>query len=155
MNCNNPLIFSCVAICAMGMARYGHKDHAIAVLSALYRASLHFDLQRMPELFCGFPRHAHDAPTPYPVACAPQAWAAGAVFMLLQACIGIDIDAVHRHIRILRPTLPENLDRLAIHDLELPGASVDLVVQRHGEHVAVHVERCDGDVDVVAVKRGA
>jgi glycogen debranching enzyme len=141
------------AIAASGMARYGFVREALAVLAGMYRAGIHFDLQRMPELFCGFPRLEHDGPVPYPVACSPQAWAAGAVFMLLQAVLGIDIDAEHRRVRFVRPALPDNVDRLVIRDLRVLDASLDVAVTRVGGHVGVQVERCDGEVEVTAVKR--
>jgi glycogen debranching enzyme len=135
------------------MARYGHSAAALRVFAAMYRASLHFDLHRMPELFCGFERQEHDGPTPYPVACSPQAWAAGAVFMLIQACLGIDIDATHRRIRLIRPVLPDNVDRVTIRGLRVDGAVADLGVHRHGDHIAVFVDRCEGDLEIVSVKR--
>lgn len=141
------------AIAALGMARYGHKDEALKVLTAIYRASVHFDLHRLPELFCGFPRTEHDVPTPYPVACAPQAWAAGAVFMLLEACIGIQIDATHRQVRFVRPLLPDNIERLTIRNLHVGAATADLTLHRQGPHVGVFVDACEGDLEILAVKR--
>ncbi|MBX3159774.1 MAG: amylo-alpha-1,6-glucosidase [Deltaproteobacteria bacterium] len=141
------------AMAAIGMARYGYKREAVSVLLAMYRAGVYFDLQRMPELFCGFPRLEHDGPVPYPVACSPQAWASGAVFMLLQACLGIDVDATQRRIRFVLPALPDNVSHLAIRDLRVLDASLDLVVARHAGHVGVQVERCDGNIEVSAVKR--
>jgi glycogen debranching enzyme len=143
------------AMIALGMARYGLKDHALELFSAMYRAAVEFDLQRMPELFCGFPRGAHESPVPYPVACAPQAWAAGAVFMLLQACLGVDIEAPRRRIRLVRPVLPDNLDRVTIRGLRVLDAWVDLVVQRQGRHVGVYVDRSEGDIEVIAVQRSS
>jgi glycogen debranching enzyme len=145
------------AIAALGMARYGFKREALEVLDASYRAHLHFEMHRMPELFCGFARQSDDAPTPYPVACAPQSWSAGAVFMLLQAVLGIDVDAPRRRIRIVHPMFPENLDRLAIRGLVVGAATVDLVLQRHDpqrSHVAVYLDGCEGEVEVVSVPRG-
>ena len=141
------------AIAALGMARYGFKEEALAILDSMYRASVHFDLHRMPELFCGFRRIEHDGPTPYPVACSPQAWAAGAVFMLLQACIGIDIDAPHHRLRLVQPVLPENIERLRLIHVRVGDAVVDLLLHRRGQHVAVDVERCDGELEIVVVKR--
>jgi glycogen debranching enzyme len=141
------------AIAALGMARWGYKEHALTVLSAMYRASVQFDLHRMPELFCGFPRVPHDGPTPYPVACSPQAWAAGAVFMLLQACFGLDIDAPHRQLRLVRPLLPDNMEQIEIRNLRVGEGSADLTLHRHGQHVAVQVDSCEGDLQVVVVKR--
>jgi len=140
------------AIIALGLARYGRKDAAVRVLSGLFEASVHFDLHRMPELFCGFRQRPHEGPTLYPVACAPQAWAAGSVFLLLQACLGLEIDAPNMQIRLERPELPENLDRVIIRNLQVGEASVDLVLHRHEKDIGVHLERKEGELEVVVVK---
>jgi glycogen debranching enzyme len=140
------------AVIAVGMARYGRKDAAVRLLSGLFEASLHFDLHRMPELFCGFHQRAHEGPTLYPVACAPQAWAAAAVFLLLQACLGLEIDAPNARLSLQRPELPEGLDRVTIRNLQIGEASVDLVLNRHDRDVGVHLDRREGEVEVVVVK---
>jgi glycogen debranching enzyme len=140
------------AIIAMGMARYGHKHACARVLSALYEASLHFDLRRMPELFCGFRPRPHEGPTRYPVACAPQAWAAGAVFLLLQACLGLEIDAMRSQIVLDRPILPPCLTQLTIRNLQVGTGRADLVLENHADDVGVHLIGRDGDVRVVITK---
>ncbi len=140
------------AIVSLGMARYGRKDGAAKVLRGLFEASHHFDLHRMPELFCGFRQRANEGPTLYPVACAPQAWAAGAVFLLLQACLGLEIDAPNLRICLDRPELPEGLDRVTLRNLQIGEASLDLVLHRHESDVGVHLERREGAVEVVVVK---
>jgi len=140
------------AIIAMGMARYGHKQACARVLSALYEASLHFDLQRMPELFCGFRPRPHEGPTLYPVACAPQAWAAGSVFLLLQACLGLEVDAMRAQIVLDRPILPACLEQLTIYQLQVGPARVDLVLENHAHDVGVHLAAREGDVGVVISK---
>ena len=63
------------ALIGKGLARYGMKDRSMAILAAMFDASLYMDLHRLPELFCGFVRRASEGPTLYPVACSPQAWA--------------------------------------------------------------------------------
>src|SRR5262249_25545987 len=80
------------ALIAQGFARYGLGEKALQILTGLFEAGLYFDLQRMPELFCGFPRHPGEGPILYPVACAPQAWSAASVFLLLQACLGLGVN---------------------------------------------------------------
>ena len=110
------------ALIALGMARYGRKDGALRILSGLFDASTWLDLHRMPELFCGFHRRAHEGPTLYPVACAPQSWAAGSVFLLLQACLGLTIDGIGKRISFERPELPQQLDRLALRQLRVGDA---------------------------------
>ncbi|HEY4137009.1 MAG TPA: amylo-alpha-1,6-glucosidase [Casimicrobiaceae bacterium] len=117
------------AMCAAGIAHYGNRRAAAELLSQLFAAALHFDT-RLPELYCGFRRRPGEPPVGYPVACLPQAWSSGAVFMLLQACLGIDIDAVKRAVRIDRPELPSEIDRLAIHDLVIQDARISLLFER-------------------------
>jgi glycogen debranching enzyme len=140
------------ALIAWGMARYGLKRFAVQVLSGLFDASLDMDMQRMPELFCGFHRRPHEGPTRYPVACSPQSWSAGAVFLLLQACLGLEIDAPQRQIRLLHPELPEWMKRVTLRNLRVGDAEVDLRLRRHEPDVSVSLERRRGDVEVIVVK---
>ncbi len=67
-------------IIAMGMSRYGLAQGAEQLLGGLFDLSIYVDLHRLPELICGFLRKPGEGPILYPVACAPQAWAAGGVF---------------------------------------------------------------------------
>jgi glycogen debranching enzyme len=140
------------AMLAYGLGRYERTQHVVKILTGLFDASLFVDLHRMPELFCGFKRRPGEGPTGYPVACAPQAWAAGAVFMLLQACLGLTIDAPRREIRLLHSLLPPFLERLRITDLRVGEASVDLLVDRHAFDVGVNVLRREGDVRIVEIR---
>ncbi|HWM87845.1 MAG TPA: hypothetical protein VNO33_18450, partial [Kofleriaceae bacterium] len=140
------------AIVAAGMARYGLREPALAILGGLFEASTFFELHRMPELFCGFPLRPAAGPTLYPVACAPQSWAAGAVYMLLQACLGVTIDGHGGVVRFDRPVLPAFLDQVHIRGLRVADASVDLALQRHSTGVGINVTRREGRVQVVAVK---
>jgi len=65
----------------------------LTLATAIFESVLQFDEMRMPELFCGFPRVAGYAPTRYPVACSPQAWATGVVFQLIGAMLGLRPEA--------------------------------------------------------------
>src|SRR5438067_7637087 len=94
------------AIVAAGLAKYGFKDLAGRILLGMLDVSNVVDLHRMPELFCGVERRKGESPTLYPVACAPQAWAAAAVFMLLEACLGITVRAGKKQILFEQPCLP-------------------------------------------------
>ena len=140
------------ALIAAGLARYGLGRPAARVLDGLFDASVFVDLHRMPELFCGFHRRPHEGPTLYPVACSPQAWAAGAVFLLLQACLGLSVDAPARRICLERPELPESLQRVAIAGLRVGGATVDMTLERHGRDVGLALDRREGEVEVVILK---
>lgn len=137
------------AIIAFGASRYGLKDLPRRVLAGLFAAATSFDLHRMPELFCGFDREPGEGPVPYPVACAPQAWAAGSVFLLLQACLGLGITAAERQLWFHQPRLPAFLPQLRITNLRVADATVDLHLIRHRDGVGVDVIRKAGDLDVV------
>jgi glycogen debranching enzyme len=140
------------AIAAAGLGRYGCTAEATRIFTAMFDLSQAVDLQRLPELICGFHRRAADFPTLYPIACAPQAWAAGAVYLLLEACLGLRVDAIERRVSFNRAILPETVDWVRIEGLELAGASLDLLLTRHRYDVGVTVLRRDGDIDIVAVK---
>lgn len=135
------------AMCARGLARYGDRGGAVRLLQALFEAAVTFDM-RLPELFCGFTRQRGEKPIAYPVACLPQAWAAGAPFMILEACLGVTIDAERDEVRIDRPQLPDGIDWLEIGDLRVGQQSVSITFRRVGGQVVPSVE---GDVRVVAV----
>jgi glycogen debranching enzyme len=99
------------ALIGFGCTQIPDKELACQILAGLFDASIFFDLHRLPELFCGFSREAGRGPTLYPVACSPQAWAAGAVFILLQACLGLTIRASENTIYFFYPRLPECCQR--------------------------------------------
>lgn len=127
------------ALCAAGIARYGHRDAAVNLLRSAFEAAVNFDM-RLPELFCGFPRVQGAPPIAYPVACMPQAWAAGAPFMLLRACLGVKIDGMRGEIDVDRPRLPAGIDEIRVHDVVLGDGRIDLQFRRVGSRVGVFVE---------------
>jgi glycogen debranching enzyme len=139
------------AIIAQGLARYGMGELALQVFGGLFDASLYIDLKRIPELFCGFERRAGEGPTLYPVACAPQSWAAGAVFLLLQACTGLSVEGVESRVSFAHPLLPEFLREVHIDNIKVGGATVDVRLQRHQTDVGVEVPSRQGKVQVVVV----
>jgi glycogen debranching enzyme len=139
------------AIAAAGAARYQNKTLAARILASQWEASGYFDLHRLPELFCGFRRRDGEGPTRYPVACSPQAWAAGAVFMLTEACLGVSIDAPRRQVILSHPSLPDGLDQLRVRGLRIDDAWVDFTVHRYGGSIGVNVERRSGKLDLVVL----
>ena len=110
------------------------------------------DQRRMPELLCGFVRRPGEGPTLYPVACSPQAWAAGSVFMLLQSSLGLTVDVAAGQIVFNRALLPEFLPWVSIFDLRVGDAILDLRLERHRYDVAIQVLRREGSVQIVTVK---
>jgi glycogen debranching enzyme len=139
------------AMIAAGFARYGFTGAATRILDGMLELSSAVDLHRLPELICGFRRRGRE-PTLYPVACAPQAWAAGAVFMLLGAALGVHIDADARRISFSRGQLPESIDWVRLSDLTVGDAQVDLQLERHPHDLGVTVIRREGQVEIVTVK---
>lgn len=135
-------------IVAMGLGRYGFKEQALKLLTGLFEASIVLDLHRLPELYCGFERLPGQGPTLYPVACLPQAWASGAVFHLLQACLGLTFSAQKPQLRFTHPRLPEYLQWVEIKNLRFREGTIDFIVRRHPYDVGINVLRKDGDIEV-------
>jgi len=139
------------ALIADGYRRYGFTAQAAILLKGFFEASSQLNLNRLPELFCGFPRRPGKGPTLYPVACSPQAWSAGAAFLLLQASIGLSIDAIEKRIVLSRPVLLPFLERVHIRGMSVGDASADLMLFRSDHSVAVTVERRTGNLEVLVV----
>jgi glycogen debranching enzyme len=140
------------SLIAWGMVDCGFRTEVGRLMGGLLDASIFVELNRMPELFCGFHRRPGEGPTLYPVACAPQAWAAGAVFLLLQACLGLSICAAAREVRFCQPLLPEFLEEVRIRNLRVDTSSVDLTLKRYGPGVSINIDRREGSVRVVSIK---
>jgi glycogen debranching enzyme len=134
---------------AMGFARYGLQKSASQVFGALFDAAAYMDLRRLPELFCGFPRRERNAPTQYPVACSPQAWASATPLCLLQASLGLELLDRTGEIKFYRPMLPDFLNHVRLRNLRLSTGSVDVLLHRQDNNIGVTVTRRDGDVVVV------
>src|SRR4029077_12890732 len=129
---------------------YGFQKQASQILHGLFEVSRNVEHKRMPELFCGFhKRPGTTSPTEYPVACAPQAWAAGSVYLLLSACLGMRVRAAERQICFASPLLPGSLDYLKIENLKIADASVDLLVRRYDSGSTVEILRKQGQVEIV------
>ena len=136
------------ALIALGLARYGHHAGTRTLTSALFDAAAHMHLRRLPELFCGFDRRRGKAPTLYPVACAPQAWAACAPFALIQACLGLEVDAAGENVRLRQPSLPAFIDWLVVRRLSVGQSRLDLLLRRQDSSVAVSLLSREGGAEV-------
>ncbi|HEX6533687.1 MAG TPA: glycogen debranching N-terminal domain-containing protein [Gemmatimonadaceae bacterium] len=134
---------------AAGFRRYGFDDLAKRVFTGLCEAAMHFSYYRLPELFAGFSREEYAEPVRYPVACHPQAWAAGSIPYLLETSLGLVPDAFQKRLRIVRPILPDFVDRLELRDMAVGDARVTLHFHRTtGGSTAVAVLGVDGELDV-------
>jgi glycogen debranching enzyme len=136
------------ALIAMGFAHYGFKEAVSRIFESLFAASTYLELRRLPELFCGFGRRRSHGPTLYPVACAPQAWAAAAPLALLQSCLGLRISPKQGTISLEHPMLPPFLDHVTLRKLACGGIKLDIEFRRAGDHVAMNVLNATGDAQL-------
>ena len=77
----------------------------------------------MPELFCGFPQEPGEGPVLYPVACARRPGRRPRCSCCFQACLGLEINGPEAHLSLTRPTLPDFLEELRIHNLQVAGGA--------------------------------
>jgi glycogen debranching enzyme len=137
------------ALIAAGLKRYGFVRSTNRVATALFDAAIHADYLRLPELFCGFTRRSPNRPVSYPVACSPQAWAAGAPFLMLQAMLGISARAERNLLTVNEPHLPSWLHTVELRNLRVGSSRITLLFRREGEITSFSLLQRDGDVRVV------
>ena len=131
-----------------GLKKYGFHDDASRFAGSIFEATQHFADFRLPELFCGFDRSRISVPVPYPVACSPQAWAAGAPLLFLRSMLGLRAIADRRELELVQPHLPTWLGKVTISNLRVGDATVDLLFHRWRGTTSAEVLRKDGDVAV-------
>jgi len=140
------------ALIAYGMSRYGLINEALRLMQGLFDASLFIDLQRLPELFCGFPFRRGEAPTSYPVACSPQAWSVASVFLLLQSCLRISIDAFERKLIFQQPKLPDYVKGIKISGLRFGDEEFALELLKYEHDLGIHLIKKPRGWEVVTIK---
>src|SRR3954453_18972842 len=120
------------AMFAVGLRKYGFDEAFLCIFDALLDAAASFAEYRLPELFGGFTRAPYEDPVPYPVACSPQAWAAGSLPFALTAGLGLVAGGAARTLAIRGPSLPRHLARLELLGLRVADARIDLLFERVG-----------------------
>jgi glycogen debranching enzyme len=140
------------ALIAMGFAKYGFKAEIERLLKGMIDAASYDDLRRLPELFCGFPRRRRQGPTSYPVACSPQAWAAGTLFAMLGAACGINISAGDNLVVLDEPTLPAFLNTVDLENISVGENRVSISLKRVGDDVTASVYNRFGSTKVTIRK---
>jgi glycogen debranching enzyme len=136
------------ALIGAGLKRYGLHDEANRLVGSVFEAAQRFPEFRLPELFCGFDRETSPHPVPYPVACSPQAWSAGAPFLFLQTMLGLTPHAGRRELELFQPHLPEWLGKVTLSNLRVGEAAVDLLFHRWRGTTSAEVLRKVGDISV-------
>ena len=136
------------SLIAAGFKRYGYNEDANLLCGRIFEASQHFAEFRLPELFCGFDRDLSAVPVPYPVACSPQAWAAGSLFLFLETMLGLRPHAAAGELELDRPELPEWLAKVTVSNLRVGDADVDLLFHRWRGGTSAEVIRKSQDLSV-------
>ncbi|MFA5890205.1 MAG: amylo-alpha-1,6-glucosidase [Actinomycetota bacterium] len=121
------------ALIAAGLKRYGYHKQTNRISTAIFDAAVLVEYMRLPELFCGFTRRTPNQPVAYPVACSPQAWAAGSPFLLLQSMLGLSAQAPNNLLTINSPMLPPWLNWVELRNLRVGDALISLIFRREGE----------------------
>jgi len=139
------------AMIAYGFSRYNLMNEAALVTASTFDTTGYFENHRLPELFCGFDRQKGKSPTSYPVACSPQAWSVGAVFMMIQACLGMKIDAANKKITLCRPVLPSFLNDITITNLRVNNKLIVFQVRKNtfGLHATMLTPNSDVAIEIV------
>ncbi len=136
------------SIIAAGFRRHGAVEEAAKVCNGIVDAAMRFNHYRLPELFAGFERKRFGVPVHYPVACHPQAWAAGSVPYMVTTMLGFEPDGFNNSLIVGHPSLPNMVDSLEVCGLQVGKGSADLRFVRHGDDIEVEVTRADGGLDV-------
>jgi glycogen debranching enzyme len=134
-----------VALIARGLSKYGFVNEAVKLTGSLYDAASFIEMHRLPELFCGFDRRKGEGPTNYPVACSPQAWSVAATYIMLEACLHLEIDAENRKVWLHKPMLPEGVNNIEVRGLQLNGGLADIKVFCENGIVSLKVKTCPQD----------
>jgi len=136
------------ALIMAGLKRAGRAAAANRLLQAMIDAATCFPRYRLPELFAGHGRDEFSVPVRYPVACSPQAWAAGALPYMVIAGLGLEPDATRRTLTVRDPNLADGVGELTLRGIRVGDARADLRFARRGRSTEVEVIRLDGQLDV-------
>lgn len=116
------------AMIAEGLAARGKSDSACKLLESLVESAQGSADDRLPELFCGFPRSEFSTPVPYAVSCVPQAWAAGSIVQILRSVLGISL--VDNKVVVSHPQLPTSVRKVAVSNLRSGNERINLQFER-------------------------
>ncbi|HKW20987.1 MAG TPA: glycogen debranching N-terminal domain-containing protein [Ktedonobacterales bacterium] len=136
------------ALIALGMRRQGYIQQMDAIFTGIFQAATHFPEFRLPEVFDGFSMDKYPRPVHYPVACSPQAWAAGALPLLLQTALGLEPDAPSHTLHIHRPHLCDWLTSVTVRGLRIGDSTVDLQYRKEQGVTLVAVLAHSGPVNI-------
>nr|WP_164929205.1 amylo-alpha-1,6-glucosidase [Gloeobacter violaceus] len=138
------------SLIALGLRSVGAVPQMLEIGSVLFEVAQSQPSFRLPELFCGFTRSEYDTLlASYPVACSPQAWAAGSLFQILQAMVNLVPDAPGNCLRIIEPILPTWLSHLEFKNLRVGTSVLDLRFETSGSATSCRVANKRGNLRVI------
>ena len=134
-------------IIALGFKRYGFAAEAAQVARGISEAASYFSNYRLPEVYAGIELQPGTFPIQYLQANVPQAWAAGSVFHLLQAILGLQADAPNNQLYV-DPNLPHWLPEITLRQIAVGNARVDLRFWREDERTRWDASVCSGELNI-------
>jgi len=134
-----------------GLIRYNYHREAIKVINGLIKASQYFKYNRLPELFCGFSHKEMKEPIEYPVACSPQAWACGSIYLIIQSLLGINLDVANNKI-YLKPILPDEINKVEVKNLKIGDNRADFILMKEGNCIKLGKVKVEGNVELIFLK---
>jgi len=134
-----------------GLIRYNYHREAIKVINGLIKASQYFKYNRLPELFCGFSHKEMKEPIEYPVACSPQAWACGSIYLIIQSLLGINLDVANNKI-YLKPILPDEINKVEVKNLKIGDNGADFILMKEGNCIKLGKVKVEGNVELIFLK---
>ena len=140
------------AIIANGMKKHGYTQEANRLAWGLVEAAAAHEYERLPEMFCGFTRRAINKPVAFPMACSPDAGAAGALFLILQSMVGIYAQAEENIVYVHNPDLPKWLGEVTLSNLKVGRTTMRLRFRREGSQTTFAVLDKQGPGRIVVVE---
>ena len=140
------------ALIVNGLKKHGFDQEANRLAGALFDAALDEPDARLPEFICGFTRQAVNRPVAYPMACSPDAPAAGAPFLMLQAMLGLYASAAENALYVHNPLLPKWLSEVTLSNLSVGRSRLSLRFRRDGNQTTFSLRDKQGGVRVVVVE---
>jgi glycogen debranching enzyme len=137
------------SIILLGLSKLGKTKEVLTIIEGLIEAAAYFEYDRLPELFCGYSR-SFGKPVPYPVACSPQAWAAGTPLVFIQAMLGLFPNGLRKEIH-LSPILLDSMNVLKVENMAIGNGRLSLTVSREGNEMKIDIHENTTGYDVVVL----
>lgn len=134
-----------------GLTRYNYHREAVKVINGLIKASQYFKYNRLPELFCGFSHKKTQRPLEHPVACSPQAWACGSIYLIIQSLLGINPDVTNNRI-CLKPILPDEINKVEVKNLKIGDNRADFMLIKEGNRIKLSEVKTEGNTKLILLK---